>query len=82
MFKEMPVIPDNRLVDPKRIIGIKRRSKEEERHKGSLSPPKILPSACIQKPVESYYRKSVCPNSFAFEDWSISYVRHLHDRIK
>jgi hypothetical protein len=40
MCKEMPVIPINTVVDPKRIIGIgKWRAKEEERHKMSLPPP-------------------------------------------
>jgi hypothetical protein len=34
----MQVIPVNKVVDPKRIIG-KRRVEEEERHKGSLTPP-------------------------------------------
>jgi hypothetical protein len=34
MCKEMPVIPVDRVVDKKRIIG-KRRAEEEERHKGS-----------------------------------------------
>jgi hypothetical protein len=36
MCKEIPV-PVNRVVDPKRIIGKKRRAKEEERHKGPLT---------------------------------------------
>jgi hypothetical protein len=39
MCKEMPVIPVNKVVDPKRIIGKKWRAKEEERHKGLLTPP-------------------------------------------
>jgi hypothetical protein len=39
MCKEMPVIPVNKVLDPKRIIGKKWRAKEEERHKGSLIPP-------------------------------------------
>jgi hypothetical protein len=34
----LPVIPVNRVVDPKRIIG---KSPEEERHKGSLTPKTI-----------------------------------------
>jgi hypothetical protein len=29
------------VVDPKRIIGKKWRAKEEERHKGSLTPKKM-----------------------------------------
>jgi hypothetical protein len=33
----MPVIPVNKVVDPKRIIGKKWRAKEEERHKGLLT---------------------------------------------
>jgi hypothetical protein len=37
MCKEMPVIPVNKVVDPKRIIGKKWRAEEEERHKGSLT---------------------------------------------
>jgi hypothetical protein len=37
--KEMLVIPVNKEVDKKRIIG-KRRAEEEERHMGSLTPPK------------------------------------------
>jgi hypothetical protein len=40
MCKEMPVIPVNKVVYPKRIIGKKWRAKEEERHKGLLTPPK------------------------------------------
>jgi hypothetical protein len=36
MCKEMPVIPVNKVVDPKRIIRKKWRAKVEERHKGSL----------------------------------------------
>jgi hypothetical protein len=37
MCKEMPVIPVNKVVDPKRIIVKKRRAEEEERHKESLT---------------------------------------------
>jgi hypothetical protein len=37
MCKEMPVIPVNKVVDTKRIIGKKWRAEEEERHKGSLT---------------------------------------------
>jgi hypothetical protein len=38
MCKEMPVIPVNKVVDRKRIIGKKWKAKEEEeRHKGSLT---------------------------------------------
>jgi hypothetical protein len=37
MCKEMPVIPVNKAVDQKRIIGKKWRAEEEERHKGSLT---------------------------------------------
>jgi hypothetical protein len=37
----MPVIPVNRVVDPKRIIGKKWRAEEEERHKGSLTQKKL-----------------------------------------
>jgi hypothetical protein len=40
MCKEMLVIPVNKAVDPKRIIGKKWRAKEEETHKGSLTPQK------------------------------------------
>jgi hypothetical protein len=36
----MPVIPVNKVVDPKRIIGKKWRAEEEERHKGSLTQKK------------------------------------------
>jgi hypothetical protein len=36
----MPVIPVNRVVDPKRIIGKKWRVVEEERHKGLLTQKK------------------------------------------
>jgi hypothetical protein len=36
MCKEMPVMPVNSMVDPKRIIK-KLRAEEEERHKGSLT---------------------------------------------
>jgi hypothetical protein len=46
--KEMPVIPVNKVVDPKRIIGKKWRAKEEERHKGSLTtPPKKKKLVCV-----------------------------------
>jgi hypothetical protein len=40
----MPVIPVDKVADPKRIIGIKWRAEEEERHKGSLThtPPKRI----------------------------------------
>jgi hypothetical protein len=38
MCKELPVIPVNRVVDPKRIIGKKWRAKEEERHNGVAGP--------------------------------------------
>jgi hypothetical protein len=40
MCKEMPVTPVNKVVDPKRIIAKKWKAKEEERHKGSLTPQK------------------------------------------
>jgi hypothetical protein len=40
MCKERPVISVNKVVDPKRIIGQKRRAKEEEIHKGSLAQKK------------------------------------------
>jgi hypothetical protein len=39
MCKEMPVIPVNKVVDPKRIIGKKWRAEEESRNKGSADPP-------------------------------------------
>jgi hypothetical protein len=39
MCKEMPVILVNKVVDPKRIIRKRWRAKEEERHKGLLTPP-------------------------------------------
>jgi hypothetical protein len=42
MRKELPVILVNKVVDPKRIIGKKWRAKEEERHKGSLTPKKTV----------------------------------------
>jgi hypothetical protein len=42
MCKEMPIIPVNKVVAPKRIIGKKWRAEEEERHKGSLTPKKHL----------------------------------------
>jgi hypothetical protein len=41
----MPVIPVNRVVDKKRIIGTKWRAEEEERYKGLLKPKKIGPNA-------------------------------------
>jgi hypothetical protein len=37
MCKELPVIPVNKVVDPKRIFRQKWRAEEEERHKGSLT---------------------------------------------
>jgi hypothetical protein len=42
MCKEMPVIPVNKVVDPKRIIGKKWRAEEEERHKGLLTNKKNI----------------------------------------
>jgi hypothetical protein len=39
MCKELPLIPVNKVVDPKRIIGKKWRAEEEDRHNGSLTPP-------------------------------------------
>jgi hypothetical protein len=42
MCKEITVIPVNKVVDPKRITGKKWRAEEEERHKGSLTPPKNI----------------------------------------
>jgi hypothetical protein len=42
MFKEMPVIPVNKVVGPKRIIGKKWRAEEEDRHKGSLTKKKDI----------------------------------------
>jgi hypothetical protein len=38
MCKEMPVIPVNKVVDPKRT---KLRAEEEKRQKGSLTPKKF-----------------------------------------
>jgi hypothetical protein len=38
MCKEMPVITVNKVVDQKEELE-KWRAKEEERHKGSLTPP-------------------------------------------
>jgi hypothetical protein len=37
MCKEMPVIPVNKVVDPKKNNQKKWRAEEEERHKGSLT---------------------------------------------
>jgi hypothetical protein len=39
MCKEMPVIPVNKLVDPKITI---EKNGEEERHKGSLTKKNLL----------------------------------------
>jgi hypothetical protein len=36
------VIPVNRVLDPKRIFGKKRRAKEEERHKGPLTKKMLV----------------------------------------
>jgi hypothetical protein len=47
MCKEMPVIPVNRVVDTKRIIGKKCGVQEEERHKGSLTPPHPTQKKCL-----------------------------------
>jgi hypothetical protein len=41
----MPAIPVDRVVDRKRIIGIKWRAKEEERHMGFLTSP--TPKKCF-----------------------------------
>jgi hypothetical protein len=40
MCKDMPVILFNRVVGPKRKMGKKWRAEEEERHEGSVTPPK------------------------------------------
>jgi hypothetical protein len=48
MCKEMPIIPVNKAVDPKRIIGKKWRAEEEERHKGLLTRKKKTFSAYLQ----------------------------------
>jgi hypothetical protein len=37
---EIPVIPVNRMLDKKRNNWKKWRAEEEERHRGSLAPPK------------------------------------------
>jgi hypothetical protein len=42
MCKEMPVIPVNKVVDPKRIIGKDGGPRRRESHKGLLTPPKKL----------------------------------------
>jgi hypothetical protein len=49
MCKEMPVIPVNKVVDPKRIIGKKWRAEEEERHKGSLTKKNLIPEGCPRR---------------------------------
>jgi hypothetical protein len=41
MCKELLVIPVNKVVDPKRIIGKNGGLKEEERHKGSLTQKNV-----------------------------------------
>jgi hypothetical protein len=56
MCKEMPVIPVNKVVDPKRIIGKKWRAEEEERHKGSLTPQKNMVLYFLTKKPQSYTR--------------------------
>jgi hypothetical protein len=40
MCKEMPVIPVNKVADPKKNNRKKWRAEEEGRHKGSLTPKK------------------------------------------
>jgi hypothetical protein len=40
MCKELPVVPVNKVVDPKRVIRKKWRAEEEERHKWLLTPQK------------------------------------------
>jgi hypothetical protein len=39
LYKEMPVVPFNRVVGRKRIVMKKWRAEEEDRHRGSLPPP-------------------------------------------
>jgi hypothetical protein len=46
MCKALLVIPVNRVVDPKRIIGKKWRAEEEERHKGLLTTQKMRDIYC------------------------------------
>jgi hypothetical protein len=47
MCNEMPVILVNKVVDPKKNNRKKWRAKEEERHKGSLTPQKIAKKSNI-----------------------------------
>jgi hypothetical protein len=46
MCKEMPVIPVNKVVDPKKNNRKKWSAEEEERHKGSLTPPPQKKPVC------------------------------------
>jgi hypothetical protein len=61
MCKEMPVIPVDKGVDPKRIIGKKWRAKEEERHKGWLTQKtnKLKPQTPITKFEQSLQRPHI-----------------------
>jgi hypothetical protein len=42
MFKEMPVIPVDRVVDTEKNNGKKWRAEEEDRHMGSLTPKTLV----------------------------------------
>jgi hypothetical protein len=63
MCKEMPVIPVNKVVDPKRKIG-KRRA-EEERHKGLLTKKKYFevkkgrPPLSFSLPLGLFFRQNL-----------------------
>jgi hypothetical protein len=46
MCKEMPFIPVNRVVDPKRIIREKWRAEEVDRHKGLLTNAEKFRAIC------------------------------------
>jgi hypothetical protein len=69
MCEEMPVIPVNMVVGPKRIIRQKWRVQEEERHKGSLTHKKW--SGQISKVINVFVKTHTLLHSIHWcQSWS------------
>jgi hypothetical protein len=69
------LIPVNKVVDPKRIIGKKWRAEEEERHKGSLTQKKLAPlfSATGSSEIDQLYKISSILGTPGKNDWPEGY---------
>jgi hypothetical protein len=60
MCKEMPVLPFNRVLDPK-CNRKNWRAEEEERHKGSLTPQKMQIELIIHNSIALISLKNLTP---------------------